>query len=220
MKLAASLALASSALVLFAASQAAATDAQAYKPEGKGTFIIDLRVSDVVPDANSPIVTAAGADSGLKIQVGDSVMPTLGFTYFVTDNLSVEAIAGFTKHTVYAVGAGTSTSTHDTWVLPPVVTLKYHPFPKARVSPYVGAGANLMVYFAGTDLNGFKVHLNDQFGYAFQFGTDIAIQGPWSVNLDAKKVFTKTNANINNGALFSHVGLDPWIVSAGIGRRF
>lgn len=221
MKYAASLAAAVSVTALLAASQAFAADATAYKPEGKGTLLIDLRVSDVVPSANSPIFTAAGVDTGLKVRVGDSVMPTLGIDYFLTDQISVEAILGITDHAESAgAPGGAFAKVHDTWVLPPVVTVKYHPFPKAKISPYVGAGANLMVYFSGTDFNGYNVKLKDEFGYAFQAGFDIPLTGPWSLNADAKKVFTNTRATINGGALTSNVALDPWVVSIGVGRRF
>lgn len=209
------------AAATLSAAAACAADATAYVPEAKGTFMVDLRVSDVIPEANDPIVTAAGVDSGLKARVGDSVMPTLGFTYFITDQVAVEAIAGITHHSVSAVAPdGTSTRVHSTWVLPPVITLQYHPFPKARVSPYIGAGVNAMVYFSGTDYNGFNVKLRDEFGYAFQMGADIPLQGRWSLNVDAKKVFTNTRANIDNGTLYTHVGLSPWVVSMGVGRKF
>jgi outer membrane protein len=209
------------AVALLSAAGVRAENATAYQPEAKGTFILDLRVSDVIPDANDPIVTPAGADTGLRAKVGDSVMPTLGFTYFLTNQIAVEAIAGGTHHDVFAVAEdGTSTRVHSTWVLPPVITVQYHPFPKARVSPYVGAGVNAMVYFAGANYNGFNVKLRDEFGYAVQFGTDIALTGPWSLNLDAKKVFTDTRANIDNGTYYAKVGLDPWVVSIGLGRKF
>jgi len=188
---------------------------------GKGHFLIDLRVSDVIPDANSPIVTNTGGATGLNAQVGDSVMPTLGITYFISDHISVEAILGITQHTVSAVDAtGARTKVYDTWVLPPVVTLQYRPFPRARISPYVGVGPNAMVYFSGTNFNGFTTRLRDEFGIAAQFGADVAIQGPWYVNFDAKKVWTNTLAKIDNGALYSHVGLNPWVASVGIGRKF
>ena len=220
MKYTASLAAAVSLAALFAASQTLAADATA-KPAGKGTLLIDVRISDVVPSANSTIYTAAGADSGLKVRVGDSIMPTLGIDYMLTDNISVEAILGVTEHSATAGAPGGSfAKVHSTWVLPPVVTVKYHPFPKAPISPYVGAGANLMLYFAGHDFNGFAVKLKDEFGYAFQAGFDVPLTGPWSLNADAKKVFTSTRANINNGALTSNVNLNPWVISLGIGRRF
>ncbi len=94
--------------------------AQDYTPQGRGSFIIDLRASDVSPDTSSRIVTASGVDSGLHVHVGDSVMPTLGFTYFLTNQLAVEAILGTTEHTISAQGAGTDVKVRSTWVLPPV----------------------------------------------------------------------------------------------------
>ena len=51
-------------------------------------------------------------------------------------------------------------------------------------------------------------------------GADIALQGPWSLNVDVKKVFFDTTATINNGALHSDVTIDPMVVSVGIGRKF
>ncbi len=55
---------------------------------------------------------------------------------------------------------------------------------------------------------------------SFQAGLDFALRGPWSLNVDAKKVFTDTRANIDAGALYSHVEVNPWVVSLGVGRKF
>jgi outer membrane protein len=147
-------------------------------------------------------------------------MPTIGLSYFLTDNWAVEVIAGTTKHTVKAVGAASSTPVKDTWVLPPVVAVQYHFAPKAKVSPYVGAGVNAMIFYGGKNRNGFDVHLNDGFGGAVQAGVDVALQGRWSANFDVKKVFFNTHAKINNGALYSDVRLDPLVASVGVGYKF
>ncbi|MFW8695402.1 OmpW/AlkL family protein, partial [Mesorhizobium japonicum] len=112
-----------------------------------------------------------------------------------------------------AQGAATDALVHETWVLPPVVTLQYRPLNSGRVSPYVGAGVNYMLFYSGKDKNGFTVDLGNGFGYALQAGADIGIQGPWSLNVDVKKVWFNTDANINDGALKSDVDLDPWVVS-------
>jgi outer membrane protein len=109
---------------------------------------------------------------------------------------------------------------HDTWVLPPVVALQYHFAPRSRINPYVGAGMNAMLFYGGTNYNGFKVNLKDNVGAALQAGTDIAISGPWLFNVDVKKVFVETDAKINGGALTSAVNLDPWVISVGFGRKF
>ena len=208
------------AAALLASTAAFAAQAQDFQPKAAGTFVIDLRVSDVSPDANNPINTAAGAATGLNAHVGDSVMPTLGFSYFLTDHIAVEAILGTTQHTISAVGAGGSTKVADTWVLPPVVALQYHFMPKARFSPYVGAGVNTMIYYGGDNYNGFRTRLRDSVGGAVQFGADYAIKGPWSANFDVKKIFVETDAVIDGGALRSDVHLDPWVISLGFGRRF
>lgn len=206
-------------------SAAGAVQAQSFwqadpGPVGKGTLIVTARATGVLTDADDAIATAAGAASGLNVDVADDYMPTLGFTYFLTDHIAVEAILGATNHEIRAQGPGTDVAVHETWVLPPVVTVQYRPTPNARVSPYVGAGVNYILFFSGEDKNGFEVDLDDGFGYALQAGADIALQGPWTLNLDAKKVWFETDASINGGALRSQVNLDPWVVSIGIGRRF
>lgn len=205
---------------VLALTMAGTATAQDFQPKQKGLLMLNVRASGVLTDADSAIRTAAGVDSGLKAKVGDDVMPTLGLTYFFTDHLAVEAIAGTTQHEVKAVGPGVDVDVHKTWVLPPVVSLQYHFAPEARVSPYVGAGLNYMLFYKGKDRNGFKVDIDDGFGYALQAGVDVALKDRWSANLDVKKVFFETDASIDDGALKTKVKLDPWVVSAGVGYKF
>ncbi|WP_292227389.1 OmpW family outer membrane protein, partial [Brevundimonas sp.] len=160
----------SAAAVAAFAAPAMAQTTSAWEMPKKGDFIVTGRVTDVFSQADNAITTAAGADTGLKVDVGDSVMPTLGFTYFLTDHLAVEAILGTTKHDIRAQGGGTDALVHETWVLPPVVTLQYRPLSSGRVSPYVGAGVNYMLFYSGKDKNGFTVDLDNGFGYALQAG--------------------------------------------------
>jgi len=190
------------------------------KPKAKGDLVLNVRVTDVAPDAGDSIVTAAGAASGLKADVNDDIKPTIGLTYFLTDKVAIEVIAGTTQHTVKAVGPGTDVVVHKTWVLPPVVSLQYHPFPAAKFSPYVGAGLNYMLFYGEKDLNGFKVKLDDGFGYALQVGADVPLNARYNLNMDVKKVWFETDASINGGALKSKVNLDPLVASVGIGYRF
>ena len=203
-----------------AATGASAQTANDWQVARKGDWIVTGRITDVSSGADDSIFTSGGVDTGLNVDVGNSTMPTLGFTYFLTDKISVEAILGATQHEIRAQGGATDVAVHETWVLPPVVTLQYRPAPEARVSPYVGAGINYMLFFDGKDQNGFTVDLEDGFGYALQAGADIAVTGPWTLNVDVKKVWFDTEATINGGALTSDVNLDPLVVSVGIGRKF
>ena len=210
------LALAAGAALAFAG----AAQAQDFQPKQAGTIMLNVRVTDVAPDAGDPITTLAGAPTGLKADVGDSIMPTIGLSYFVTDNVAVEVIAGSTKHTVRAKGAGVDVKLKETWVLPPTVSVQYHFAPAAKVSPYVGAGVNYMLFYADKDYNGFGLDIDNGFGLALQAGADVAIQGPWSANVDVKKIFFETDATDRYNGVKSKVNLDPWVVSAGVGYKF
>lgn len=208
------------ASVAFAALLGGAAQAQEFSPNAKGDFIVHARITQVAPDKDAAILTAAGASTGLKAHVANDVKPTLGFTYFLTDKVAVEAILGTTQHDIRAQGPGTDVLVHTAWVLPPVVTLQYHPLPAARVSPYVGAGVNYMLFYGGDNKNGFNLKIDDGFGAALQAGVDVALRDSWSINLDAKKVFFETDAVDRARGIKTKVTLNPWVLSAGVGRRF
>lgn len=189
-------------------------------PFGKGTLIVTGRITSVSSPGTDPITTAAGGATGLNVDVKNDVMPTLGFTYFLSDHVAVEAILGATQHEIRAKGGATNVEVHETWVLPPVVTVQYRPLSSGTISPYVGAGVNAMIFFSGKDKNGFSVDLDNALGLALQAGVDAQINDTWTLNADVKKVFVSTDADINNGALKSDVNIDPWVVSVGLGRKF
>lgn len=203
--------------VLAVASGAQAED---FTPKAKGDIVLNVRATGVVPQGTDPITTLAGAATGLRADASYDVMPTIGVTYFFTDNIAAEVIAGTTNHTVKAKGPGVDLKIKETWVLPPIVTLQYHFAPQARVSPYVGAGINYMLFYSGEDKNGFALKIKDGFGTALQAGVDVALQGQWALNLDAKKVFFDTKATDRINGVKTKVTLDPWVLSAGIGYRF
>jgi outer membrane protein len=205
---------------VFAMAGAAHAEDAAFQPKAAGTIMLNVRLTDVAPDAGNAIKTAAGADTGLKAEVSNSVVPTIGLTYFFTDNVAAELILGTSTHEIKAVGGATNVKVHDTWLLPPVLSLQYHFAPKAKFSPYVGAGVNYMIFYSGSDKNGFTVKPKDGFGTALQAGFDYNLSGKWSLNVDVKKVFFNTKANINAGALNSSVDLDPLVASVGVGYKF
>ena len=202
------------------AADAAAADGEITVGKHAHAIIVDLRATDVDPVGSSPIYTAAGAATGLNATADSNVIPSLGIQYFFTDHIAAELILGTSKHTVTAVGPTSSTVVRKTWVLPPTVTAQYHFAPHSRFSPYVGAGVNYMIFYSGKDYNGFTVRTHDGFGPALQAGADYAVTRRVNLNLDVKKIFFRTDANINNGALKSHVQLDPWVISAGVGLKF
>lgn len=199
---------------------AAQAQAQTFQPKAKGDVVLNVRITDVSPTGTDPITTLAGGATGLRAKVGYDLMPTIGVTYFLSDHVAVEAIAGTTQHTVRAKGAATDVKVKDTWVLPPIVSLQYHFAPASQVSPYVGAGVNYMLFYGGDNKNGFNLKLDDGFGAALQAGVDVALRDSWSINLDAKKVFFETDAVDRTNGIKTKVTLNPWVLSAGVGYRF
>ncbi len=195
-------------------------NAQDYTASKKGSWVIDLRASGVLPANTDAIKTAAGVDTGLKTHISDSYVPTLGITYFITDHIATELVLGTSHHDIKAVGPGVDVLAREAWVLPPILTLQYRPAPASRLNPYVGAGVNYMWFYSGSGKNGFSVKAPNGVGWALQGGADVALTGPWTLNADIKKVFFETDAKINGGALTSKVHLDPLVVSVGLGRKF
>lgn len=198
---------------------ASTAHAEATMDKHAGLLMVNVRLTDVDPSSGSAI-TAGGVDTGLKTDVSSSVIPSLGITYFFTDNIAAELIAGTSHHTIKAVGPGTDVVVRKTWVLPPTLSLQYHFNPKGQISPYVGAGLNYMIFYSGHDYNGFTTKVHDGVGESLQAGADMAISQKVSLNVDVKKIFFRTDADINGGALHSRARLDPWVFSAGVGYRF
>lgn len=203
-----------------ALSVGAAAQAQDMAKTGAGTWTVAVRATGVIPDASGDIKTSAGASTGLNVDVEADYKPTLGITYFLTDKVAAEVILGTTQHEIRAKGGATDVEVHKTWVLPPVVSLQYHFAPDAKFRPYVGAGVNYMLFYSGKDKNGFKVKVDNGFGYALQAGADIPVAEKYTINIDVKKVFFETDAKINDGALKSSVTLDPLVASVGVTRVF
>jgi len=191
--------------------------AQDVTPEGTaGHFEARLRGVVVLPDPSADIIVS-GAHIGGTTSISTSFEPEADLTYFITDHLAVEAIAAVTKHTVSNSVAGTVSSV---WLLPPTVTAQYHFDPSGPIQPYVGAGVNYTFYYdphSALANIGFK----NSFGWAFQAGADVPVgDGPYLLNVDAKKVFMGTHIRAAGGAVQASARIDPWVIGVGAGLRF
>jgi outer membrane protein len=205
-----------------AAQVAAATPAAKDSFTGKsgGDFMVRLRGIAVIPRDHSDYIDPIGG----HVEQTNAYVPELDLTYFITDNFAVEAIAAITKHD----GKAKNTAAGDVdlgsvWVLPPTVTLQYHPLPKEKFSPYIGAGVNYTFFFnddTPDDGPVKSIHYSDSFGWALQAGIDYAITDSLYLNVDVKRLFVSTKASINGGDIKSKVDVDPWIVGAGLGFKF
>lgn len=191
-----------------------------FQPKKAGTIMVRLRGVGVFADGTDDVKTTAGVDTGLDTAVGNDFIPEVDFSYFFTDNIAVELIAGTSKHRVSA-GNG-AVDLGDIWLLPPTLTLQYHPLPASRISPYIGAGLNYTFFYGGHAGAVASVDYENSIGYALQAGIDFQLDDRWGVNLDVKKLWLDTDVTVNTGAaiLKSDVDLNPWIVGFGISYKF
>lgn len=186
----------------------------------EGDFVIRARALSVIPDEDA---TISGAVTGNQIDIDTSYVPELDFSYFVTDNIALEVIAGVTPHEASAKSSSAGPlDIGDVWLLPPTVTVQYH-FTEldAQFKPYIGAGVNY-TYFFGAD-EGASVSnakYDDSFGPALQLGADYMLSEHWMLNVDAKKIWINTDASFNGGAVRADVDINPWLLGVGVGYRF
>lgn len=190
-----------------------------------GPWQVRFRGVVVAPETDTSVSV------GGEIHHSDQIIPEVDISYFFNENVSVEVIAGVTRHHGKAYGV-TGVGTVDlgnVTLLPPTVTLQYHLAPGQMVNPYVGAGINYTFFFdesvpAGGVLSG--IDHDNKFGWALQGGVDIKFieDSDWFLNIDVKKIFLSTNAHLEvGGAPFvteEDVKLDPWLFGVGFGRRF
>ena len=184
-----------------------------------GDFMIRGRAIGVQPTEQANIT---GAVTGTQIDIDNSVVPEMDFTYFATKNIAFELIAAVTPH-----DASTKTSSAgpldlgDVWLLPPTLTAQYHFTNLGAFKPYVGAGVNYTTFFnakAGNSVT--DVKYSDSFGPAVQLGADYMLDDKWMVNLDVKKIWINSDVKFNGGAIAADVDIDPWVVGVGIGYKF
>lgn len=205
------------------ASVATPSIAQEFKGKSAGNLIVRARGLAVVPDEKGNITTANGTDTGLDGRVNNDYIPEVDFSYFVTDNIALELIAGTSRHQVKAVGGGAEINVGKISLLPPTLTAQYHFMPKERFSPYVGAGLNWTLFYGADEDAGFNsLKVNNSFGAALQVGVDYFITDNILLNFDVKKIWLDSTLKVNLGstALRSEVDLNPWLIGVGVGYKF
>jgi len=152
--------------------------------------------------------------SGLKPTVSDSIIPELDLEYFFMKNISTELILAVTKHDIKFDGKAAG----STWLLPPTLTVKYHPLAGSTISPYVGVGVNYTIPF-NSNLNvasDFKI--DNSVGWAAQAGVDVKIKDNLYFNFDYKYVNADTKILVN-GTKYK-LDLNPNLFGIGVGYRF
>jgi outer membrane protein len=198
----------------------AAAPALAQDVRGKqaGDIVLGAGVIGVFP-RSSGSTTIGGTP-----HASATATPQLDLTYFLSPNFAVNVIAATTRHDVEVRNSALGTvGLGRVWLLPPTVTLQYHPLPASRFSPYFGVGLNYTVAYGeggGRHPAVTQVDVENAWGFALNAGVDYEITPNWVANVDVKRLWLSPDVRVNNGTIRGQADLDPWIIGAGVRYRF
>ncbi|MEO0417531.1 MAG: OmpW family outer membrane protein [Pseudomonadota bacterium] len=176
-------------------------------------------------------VDLVGLPAGTQTESNDNVVPTIAAEWFVSNNFSIETIAGTTQHDVDTVSGfppGTELVS-DALLLPATVTGKAH-VDLGPVKPYLGAGVAYFIWLdvdpgaAVIPLGVTRTSFSDEFGFVLQAGFDVPVgDSGFGLTVDAKRYVIDTTAQWFAGdtlVIETVHDLDPWVLSAGVSYRF
>lgn len=207
------------AVAVLASAASLATAGAQSSPDGDvaGHFQIRLRGLGVLPAAGGAVWVGGVRVPG-SLAITNSFVPEIDATYFATDHVGVEVIAATTQHSVHFSPVGDLGSV---WLLPPTVTAQYHFDPDGAFRPYLGAGVNYTFFYSPRSGALREMKYENNWGWALQAGADVPLgNGPYFLNVDAKKLFLDTRVEAEGGAVRAHALINPWLLGAGVGVRF
>jgi outer membrane protein len=177
---------------------------------------------DWIIRARAVYLKSANKDStGLGLSINDKTLPEIDITRFFTPQLAAELVLTYPqRQTLSAGGTAIGSLKH----LPPVLSLQYHFTDLPGFRPYLGAGVNYTrfsdVSFDAATTTALQPSIKkNSFGVALQAGLDVPVGGGWLLNADVKKVRLSTDVS-SSGKKVGNFGVDPWLLSIGVGRRF
>jgi len=151
----------------------------------------------------------------LGLSIDNKSFASIDFSYFFNKNLAAElALTTDQKQRVFANGTDIGSFKH----LPPTLLMQYHFTDFEGFKPYIGGGV-AYTRFSGVSLPPGVTLDSHSWGTAFQVGVDFPIDKNWSINLDVKKTYIRTDVYADGSSL-GRLRVDPMLLGVGIGYRY
>ncbi|MFK7815803.1 MAG: OmpW family protein [Gammaproteobacteria bacterium] len=195
----------------------------------KGTWFARIGPALIEPNDSSNDVEGL-ANTGVRV---DNNI-TLGFTigYMLTSKYAVELL-GVTpsKHDLRGKdGISALGKIADVDVFPPTLSFQYHFDGSSKFHPYIGVGINY-TYFPDEHVTSSlenalggntKLDIDDSWGLAAQIGMDYSLNDKWFINSALWYVDIDADATLKTNGMSRDIDIDidPWVLFAGIGRKF
>jgi outer membrane protein len=194
--------------IVMAAILAAGSVTGAYaQASGESPWMV--RVRSVQLDSRNKDSTPLG------LSINNKTFGEVDVTYFLSPNLAAELVLTTPqKQTVYANGSEIGSFKH----LPPSLLMQYHFTELQGFKPYVGAGINYTRFSDVSLPAGVSVD-SHSWGWALQAGLDIPLDRNWSINLDVKKAYIRSDVYVL-GSSIGRLKVDPILYAVGLGYRF
>ena len=189
-------------------------------------WVLRVRAIAVEPNDSSDQI----GDTGSEVAVDSATTIEVDVTYMLSKRLGLELIAATPKHDLSASGGALSgADLGSVKLLPPTLTLQFHPFPGGLFDLYVGAGVNYTTFYSYdlsgdlADLGVTDLDFDNSFGLAGNIGLNVNLGRTLLLNGDIKYIQVTTTADIQtaDGTLDSvDVDINPWVFGLGVGFRF
>lgn len=189
-------------------------------------WVLRVRAIAVEPNDDSQQI----GDTGSEVAVDSATTIEVDVTYMFGKRLGLELIAATPKHDLNASGGALDgADLGSVKLLPPTLTLQFHPLPGGLFDLYVGAGVNFTTFYSYdlsgdlADLGVTDVDFDDSFGLAGNLGLNVNLGKSFLLNGDIKYIQVTTTADIQtaDGILDSvDVDINPWVFGLGVGFRF
>ena len=202
--------------LLITLTAATASDVNVLKQ--KGNWMIGAKALLLDPDVSSTV------SIGGEARANSDFVPMMDVRYFVTPDISLETMWGYSEHKLTAVGTALGDmNLGTTKILPFTLTAQYNPWANSQISPYVGVGINYTLFVDGDPGDAREVKYDDGFGTAFNVGVDYFLDERRFFNIDVKKILISTDVRVDAGiagTAHAAVDLDPLLISFGFGWVF
>ena len=148
--------------------------------------------------------------SGADLEIDDDYGFGVNYTYFCSENFSLELSADYIESDVELSGGGYS-GDNELEQISALLAGRIHPELIGRILPYLSGGIGY--FFNDMD----EDDVDDSFAYFIGAGVEVFLSDSLSLNLDLKYIWTEIEID-ESGYPSVDIGEDPFI--AGLGLKF